>query len=1065
MSDDSQTTALTPSRIMRHQQQGMDGPIEDLGVGAPVPLNRTYLAKPSRPELSSRRSSTMSIAQIDQVLSEDGFDADTCGVSEIRDGLFDAIFLKPLNLNLESLLQQARNTLPNAFDKSSPLAAKAFLPRQLHQLSSLFRQITTTRAGIQLLKTFLAFFIAYVMCLVPDVRDWLGRYYYMMVISVILNHPARTIGAQIEGTIFTIVGTAIGLCWGVIGLLLSTSTIAASAGYGGILAMFLALFMLVMAWTRAFFIRFYQVVLCAGISIMFTTLAETNSQKVSWNKLRGYAVPWLFGQAIALLINLLIYPDAGARALAISLHQSLNIMQVIVEAPRTPDSRRRRRLATTFVDLSEACRDVRTSVTISRFRPDHAEQLRNSLQAVIRAFLSLEAGNHILEQSNSDECFMITVDCPDVQGAEEKSGHQLENSADSDYETAHASRRIFGLLQTHTKNLLSSMKEALQTCDAALMDVSGYRQYFGPSPVISSHIESMEIKIRHARAAFDIIETDVLNSKYLSISSIPDQTVVQLLVFARHVREAVSKVEALLEQVASIQRVSNWPKLYLPSYPIRKTLHWTNAQVRHDRGGVAAGSYQKTFTEIAHLVDHIKSLEYTRKSDSRKESKQAQLQHDTSHISTDDDTNARIDESANINPSSTKRRLRYKIWKGLYHLQGFESKYAFKVCLVTSLLSIPSYLPQSNGWWDKYEVWWVVVMSWAVMHPTVGGNLQDLVTRSLVAIFGAVWSGVGYAAGNGNPYVTGVFAAVYMAPMLYRYTISSHPRSGLAGCLSFTVVSLGLQAHGGGSSPAMLALLKGLSFFLGTAIPILVNWVLWPFVARHELRTALSSMMIFMSILYRDVVAKYVYFRDGKEPTPEDVQRSEILEGRLREGFVRIRQLLVLTRHEIRLRAPFDPLPYSALSDACERFFDYLITVRQSAIFYNPSSIRDDPVAAEQLLSYRRDAVAAILGNLYILAGALRSQRKVPLYMPCAAAARKRLLVKTAEVEELMSTQAPSDSAKRHKMWHDIYSYSYHESLTGCVAQLEELEKYTKIITGEQGFDDEFSDDDADEDT
>lgn len=86
-----------------------------------------------------------------------------------------------------------------------------------------------------------------------------------------------------------------------------------------------------------------------------------------------------------------------------------------------------------------------------------------------------------------------------------------------------------------------------------------------------------------------------------------------------------------------------------------------------------------------------------------------------------------------------------------------------------------------------------------------------------------------------------------------------------------------------------------------------------------------------------------------------------------------------MTRHELRLRAPFDPLPYSALAGACERFFEYLIAVRQSALFYNPNYIRDNPVAAEKLLSYRRDAVASILGNLYILAGALRSQRKVPV--------------------------------------------------------------------------------------
>lgn len=71
--------------------------------------------------------------------------------------------------------------------------------------------------------------------------------------------------------------------------------------------------------------------------------------------------------------------------------------------------------------------------------------------------------------------------------------------------------------------------------------------------------------------------------------------------------------------------------------------------------------------------------------------------------------------------------------------------------------------------------------------------------------------------------------------------------------------------------------------------------------------------------------------------------------------------------------------------------------------------------------------------------------------MPSAAAARKRLLVKTAEVEDDMARQAPSSDVRWHKKWSDIYSFSYNESLTGCVAQLEELEKYTKLIGGEQG--------------
>jgi hypothetical protein len=63
----------------------------------------------------------------------------------------------------------------------------------------------------------------------------------------------------------------------------------------------------------------------------------------------------------------------------------------------------------------------------------------------------------------------------------------------------------------------------------------------------------------------------------------------------------------------------------------------------------------------------------------------------------------------------------------------------------------------------------------------VGGNLQDLVTRALCGVLGALWGGLSYAAGNGNPYVMAVFAAIYMIPMIYRFTQSTHPRSGIVG--------------------------------------------------------------------------------------------------------------------------------------------------------------------------------------------------------------------------------------------------------------------------------------------
>jgi hypothetical protein len=114
----------------------------------------------------------------------------------------------------------------------------------------------------------------------------------------------------------------------------------------------------------------------------------------------------------------------------------------------------------------------------------------------------------------------------------------------------------------------------------------------------------------------------------------------------------------------------------------------------------------------------------------------------------------------------------------------------------------------------------------------------------------------------------------------------------------------------------------------------------------------------------------------------------------------------------------------------------------------------DNEQAAESLLAYRRDAVAAILMNLYVLAGALRGDRPVPRYLPSAALARKKLLDHMAEIEaeQAQNREASKvDSEREGRKWSQIYSYSYSQSLTGCVKQLEQLQKYTKEIVGEQG--------------
>lgn len=95
--------------------------------------------------------------------------------------------------------------------------------------------------------------------------------------------------------------------------------------------------------------------------------------------------------------------------------------------------------------------------------------------------------------------------------------------------------------------------------------------------------------------------------------------------------------------------------------------------------------------------------------------------------------------------------------------------------------------------------------------------------------------------------------------------------------------------------------------------------------------------------------------------------------------------------------------------------------------------------------------------NLYVLAGASKGNRKVPKYLPSAVAARKRLLDQVAELEieyadARTSTGLVQTGGGGHK-FAEVYQFAYNQAFTQCVEQLEQLQKHTKAICGEEGFD------------
>ncbi|KKY16866.1 putative brefeldin a-sensitivity protein 4 [Phaeomoniella chlamydospora] len=676
---------------------------------------------------------------------------------------------------------------------------------------------------------------------------------------------------------------------------------------------------------------------------------------------------------------MVVFPDAGSRSIAVALHRAFNEIEKALSLPRKDDRDVRRTLSWHITNLSDAVRDLTLDFSITRFRPSDIQTIRNLLQGVIRATLVIQPDTQLFS--------LARLDSSDATLAE----NGLRKTPST------LAVIISSRLAEPTSALLKSSMSTLATCDAVLMDLSSYRRYLGPSMDVSTDLPSALQVLSSTIEMFDSADETLLRDPRLPRAYSDHPEVVQLLLFVHPIRLVAGRILALAQKVSQMKS-SKWA-LHRPSYPFVKALSRTNAQVRHDRGGLTAGFYFRTKRQMERTLNDLQSRTF----DSVV----------PPHARKDEKPNA----DGNINESSLNP----------YWDLNFQHEYR-----ATAILTVVK----------------------------IGGNFQDLLTRVVAALIGAVWGGFAYAAANGNPYVVAVFAAILMIPMLYRYTQSSHPRSGIVGCISFTVVSLSAYYEKAEGNIVHFTWPRACAFMVGIVAAIVINWIIWPFVARHELRKSLSSMMQHLSVLYRSVVAKYIYYLESEAPTSRDVERSEMLEGRLREAFIRIRQLLALTKHEIRLRAPFNPKCYELLIEGCEGFFEDLVQVRQSSLYFQPRMHRvsglEGQIMNQALLPYRRDAVASILMDMYILAGALKTTQPVPRYMPSAALARKRLLDRMAELEEAQDEETPLGLQKtltKGRRWANVYQYAFNVALTDIVERLEDLQQSTKLIVGEKGFD------------
>ncbi|KAL8831779.1 MAG: hypothetical protein Q9191_000665 [Dirinaria sp. TL-2023a] len=145
-------------------------------------------------------------------------------------------------------------------------------------------------------------------CLIPGSKAAIGSAAYLAATTTVFGHPGRRFGQLVEALILAVLGTLLGLAWSLLGLYLSSLTIAADppSAYA-IRGVFLAVALLIHGFFRSYAPRlFLGLVLLIIVSVV--TLLSTAKQVTRVNATQ-ILYPILMAAAIILVVNLSVFPE------------------------------------------------------------------------------------------------------------------------------------------------------------------------------------------------------------------------------------------------------------------------------------------------------------------------------------------------------------------------------------------------------------------------------------------------------------------------------------------------------------------------------------------------------------------------------------------------------------------------------------------------------------------------------------------------------------------------------------------------------------------------------------
>ncbi|ORX80429.1 hypothetical protein BCR32DRAFT_293874 [Anaeromyces robustus] len=364
-----------------------------------------------------------------------------------------------------------------------------------------------------------------------------------------------------------------------------------------------------------------------------------------------------------------------------------------------------------------------------------------------------------------------------------------------------------------------------------------------------------------------------------------------------------------------------------------------------------------------------------------------------------------------------------KIWEFGQLFKNEIVRFGLKVGIMIVLFTLLAFFDSTRNWYYDWHGQWTVITVFAVAAPTYAGEFVNCIFRSIGTLLGGLIAVLSWEISKGNPYVLCIIGFVLSFIMNH---LKDHPiDSAKLGCVTATTFVIVLYGQYGTKllEPEnieniwLVGVKRVTMVLLGIFIALIIGRILWPTLARIELRYSLATAMNYLGILYNQIMNNLMIHTSKSQNN--NLKMVIKIERNIQLLLIRQRVLLSMARKEPRLRGPFEPNKFLSMIRSSQFILDLL---RSTRVFVE--NFKNYKIPDPSYLYYTwddtdcQDLITNIALCFYLYSAAIQMRKPLPCYLPNPENPNQRL---NRKILIKLKTETDTDL---YEFWIGYYAFS-----------------------------------------